>query len=189
MDPLQMPSIQQTADHSLAAALYQKHAQTVFLYLRRHLSSQEDAEDLLLEIFLCAVEKQTPLKLPEQQQRAWLLRVARYKLIDHHRQNARHPRTSLDNLTVETLLEDEEHGPEQLALRGEDHLLLRQRFATLPEHYQQVLWLRFAYGLHTKVIAQYLRKSDGAIRTLLVRALNSLRSVYEHHQGDSHYGT
>ena len=90
-------------------------------------------------------------------------------------------------MTEEMLLADEEHEPEQLALQDEDHLLLRRRFAALPGHYQQVLWLRFAYGLHTKVIAQYLQKSDGAVRVLLVRALNSLRSLYEHHQGDSYH--
>ncbi len=189
MDLPQTQSTQQAADQSLATALYQQHAQAVFLYLRRHLFSREDAEDLLLEIFLCAVEKQTPLEFSAQRQRAWLLRVARYKLIDHHRQNARRPRLSLDDMTAETLLADEEHGPEQLALRDEDHLLLRQRFAALPEHYQQVLWLRFAYGLHTKVIAQHLQKSDGAIRVLLVRALNSLRSIYEYRQGDLPHDT
>lgn len=189
MDLLPRQSTQQAGDHSLATALYQRHAQTVFLYLRRHLSSREDAEDLLLEVFLCAVEKTTPLEFSEQQQRAWLLRVARYKLIDHHRQSARRSRVSLDDTIAETLLADEEQGPEQLALREEEHLVLRRRFAALPEHYQQVLWLRFAYGLHTKAIAQQLQTSDGAVRVLLVRALNSLRSIYEHHRGDSHHDT
>lgn len=189
MDLLQIQSTQQAGDQPLATALYQRHAHAVFLYLRRQLSSREDAEDLLLEVFLCAVEKKTPLELSEQQQRAWLLRVARYKLIDHHRQNARRPRVSLDDTIAETLLADEEYGPEQLTLRDENHLLLRQRFASLSENYQQVLWLRFAHGLHTKAIAQHLQKSEGAVRALLARALNSLRGIYEYHRGDSHHGT
>lgn len=189
MDLLQRQSNQQAGDQSLATALYQRHAQAVFLYLYGHLSSREDAEDLLLEVFLCAVEKATPLEFSEQQQRAWLLRVARYKLIDHHRQIARRPRVSLDDVVAQTLLANEEHGPEQRVLRDEDHQLLRQRFAALPQHYQQVLWLRFARDLHTKAIAQQLQKSDGAVRVLLARALNSLRSIYKHHRGDSHYDT
>lgn len=188
MDLSQTQSVHQAGDHSLADSLYQQHAQAIFLYLRKNLSSREDAEDLLLEVLLCAVEKQTPLKFSEQRQRAWLLRVARYKLIDHYRLHTRHPHVSLDDPVVETLLADEEHEPEQLALSNEDHLVLRQRFAALPEHYQQVLWLRFAYGLHTKAIAQQLQKSDGAVRVLLTRALNGLRNIYEHHRGDSHHG-
>lgn len=189
MDFTQTRGTQQAVNQSPATVLYQQHARTVFLYLRRHILSREDAEDLLLEVFLCAVEKQTPLAFPEERQRAWLLRVARDKLIDYHRRNARRPHVSLDDMTIETLLADEEHGPEQHALRDEDYLFLRQRFAALPEHYQQVLWLRFAYGLHTKVIAQRLQKSDGAIRILLARALNNLRSIYEHRQGDVRHDT
>lgn len=184
----QTPSTQPDADQSLATVLYQQHAQAVFLYLRRNLASREDAEDLLLEIFLSAVEKQTPLEYSAQQQRAWLLRVARYKLIDYRRQSARRPRVHLDETTTEILLADERNEPEQLALQNEDHLLLRERFAALPESYQEVLWLRFAHGMHTKVIARRLQKSDGAVRVLLVRALNKLRSIYEHRQGDSHHG-
>jgi hypothetical protein len=103
MDLPQTQCAKSARDQSLATALYQRHAQAVFLYLRRHLLSREDAEDLLLEVFLSAVEKQTQLEFSEQRQRAWLLRVARYKLIDYHRQNTRRPRVSLDEQFTDTL--------------------------------------------------------------------------------------
>lgn len=178
------PGIAQADDQSLATALYEQHAQAILLHLRRHIPAKEDAEDLLLEVFLCALEKKTPLHLPENQQRAWLLHVAQHKLIDHYRWQARHLSVELGKEFAGTLL-DEDFVPESLALRGEDQRLLRQRFATLPETYQKVLWLRFAEGLRSKAIGQCMQKSDGAIRILLTRALNSLRSIYE--QGDSRH--
>lgn len=169
----------------LAIEIYQRHAQAVLLYLRRYLVSREDAEDMLLEIFLRAVEKQVPLTLPENEQRAWLIHVARHRLIDHYRRCERHPSVPIDEMTIEKLLAAEEHSPEQVALRHEDHRLLHQRFATLPEQYQRVLWLHFACGMRSKAIGEQLQKSEGAVRTLLSRALNQLRSMYTQQKGGS----
>jgi RNA polymerase sigma factor (sigma-70 family) len=179
------PGRSQADEQSLATALYEQHAQAILLYIRKRISVQEDTEDLLLEVFLGALEKKIPLHLPENQQRAWLLHVAQHKLIDHYRRQARHLSVELDEELAGTLLDDEELAPESLTLRGEDHRLLRQHLATLPEAYQKVLWLRFADGLRSKAISQRMQKSDGAIRILLSRALNSLRSIYE--QGDGRH--
>ncbi len=139
----------------------------------------------MLEVFLCAVEKQLPLTLPVAEQRAWLLHVARQKLVDYYRQRTRHPSVPLDEMAIEQLFAADELSPEQAALRQEDHRLLRERFASLPEQYQTVLWLRFAYGLRSKAIGQQLQKSEGAVRTQLSRALNHLRGMYLHQQGGS----
>lgn len=187
MQPRRAPGIPPAGEQSPATAFYQRHAQAVLLFLRNHLPVKEDAEDLLLDVLLAAVEKQTPLELPEAQQRAWLLHVARQKLIDHHRQVTRHPAVALDDEITASLFASEDHAPEQAALRREDHALLRERFASLPEQYQKVLWLRFAYGLRAKEIGEQLQKSDGAVRMLLSRALNCLREIYESHQGDVHH--
>ena len=170
-------------EQASATEIYQRHAQAVLLYLRRYLAIREDAEDLLLEVFLRAVEKQIPLTLPEAEQRAWLLHVARQKLADYYRQRTRHPSIPFDEMTLEQLFAADELSPEQVALRHEDHRLLHERFATLPEQYQTVLWLRFAYGLRSKAIGQQLQKSEGAVCTLLSRALNHLRNMYIQHQG------
>ena len=144
MHPPRVTSMPEAGEHSLATVLYQRHAHAILMFLRTHLSVKEDAEDLLLDVLLTAVEKKTPLDLPEAQQRAWLLHVARQKLIDHHRRVMRHPAVALDDEITETLFASEDHAPEQTALRREAHALLRERFASLPEQYQKVLWLRFA---------------------------------------------
>ena len=86
-----------------------------------------------------------------------------------------------------TLFASDDHSPEQAALRHEAQAFLRERFASLPEQYQKVLWLRFAYGLRSKEIGEQLQKSEGAVRMQLSRALNCLRDIYERHQGGSHH--
>ena len=112
-------------------------------------------------------------------------RMLTHKLADYYRQRSRRPSVPLDEITIEQLLADEAYKPDQLALQHEDYRLLHERFATLPEHYQTVLWLRFAYGLPAKAIGERLQKSEGAVRTLLSRALNHLRGIYIHAEGGS----
>ncbi len=43
-------------DPSSAGSLYQQYGRVIFAYVRRHTHSWEDAEDLLLEVFLAALE-------------------------------------------------------------------------------------------------------------------------------------
>jgi RNA polymerase sigma-70 factor (ECF subfamily) len=65
-----------------------------------------------------------------------------------------------------------------MAVQQENHNELWKHISTLPENQQEVLRLRFMYGLTSKEIAQRLKKSDAAIRGLLSRAINVLRTMY-----------
>ena len=77
------------------------------------------------------------------------------------------------------MFDDEQHAPEQMALRDEESRQLCEHVSRLTEVQQQVLHLRFATGLRATEIAQRLNKSDAAVRALLSRALNVLRDIYE----------
>src|SRR5579883_2314432 len=110
-------------------SLYEKHGQAIFGYLRLHLRSLEDAEDLLLEVFLAALEYDNLSALSDGEQLAWLRRVAHNKLADAYRHQSRHPCVDLDSI-VETTFEEE--GPEQLALQQEERRQLRAATMKLP---------------------------------------------------------
>lgn len=169
------------ADDPLAA-LYQKHAALILAYFDRRVASKEDAEDLLLEVFLAALENQAWLTLTNGEQLAWLYRVAHNKCVDYYRRNTRHPALPLQ--MFQETLEEDYFMPENLTLRQEEWDMLRREIAALPAFQQEVLRLRFAYGLHTKEIAQQLKKTDAAIRNLLSRTLNHLRRSYDsQHEG------
>ncbi len=164
-------------DDAPVARLYQQHALTIMTYVRRHVPSREEAEDILLEVFLAALEHQELEQFSERKQLAWLQRVASHKCVDYHRHSARRPTVPLEQ-AAETLIGDERQGPDQLAVRNEEEALLYERLTRLPESYQHVLQLRFAYGLRCAEIARRLNKSAGAIRMILSRALTMLRDVY-----------
>jgi RNA polymerase sigma factor (sigma-70 family) len=166
-------------DDSLCAQLYRCYAPGILAYLRRHLPMQEDAEDLLLEVFLAALENEPRLAtLSEDEQRAWLGTVARNKMIDHHRRAGRRRIFSLEEAKG-TLDDDEEKMPEEVVLRDEEHDHLRSHLQLLSVTQREVLLLRFTWGLRCAEIASVLNKREGAVRTMLSRSLNTLRGFYE----------
>lgn len=162
--------------------LYQKHARDVLRYIQRYIFSREDADDLLAEVFLAVLKNEGVLHMREDNQLAWLLRVAHNKLVDHQRRVIRHPAVALDE-GWDSPFEDDDLTPEQATLHQEELDILRERLLQLPELQQQVLQLRFADGLRTREIAERLHKSDGAIRSQLLRSLNFLRHLYTHEEG------
>jgi RNA polymerase sigma-70 factor, ECF subfamily len=165
-------------DDSFIARLYQQHALFLMTYVRRHVRSREDAEDIVLEVFLAALKQQALSHLDEEKQLAWLQRVAYHKIVDGHRRAGNRSIIPLEEAT-EMLLADEEQSPDRLALRNEEDIFLREQLGQLPEHYQLILQLRFANGLRCSEIASRLHKSEGAVRMMLSRALNTLREIYK----------
>ncbi|QBD76159.1 sigma-70 family RNA polymerase sigma factor [Ktedonosporobacter rubrisoli] len=159
------------------SALYQRYAPALFAYLHRHCGSLEDTEDLLLEVFLAALERPRFEALGLREQEAWLWCVARNKAVDYHRKRGRQG-IPLD-LVSEELYAQESTTPEVVLLRQEEHALLQAHIRRLPLPQQEVVRLRFAYGLRSAEIAAQLQKSEGAVRVMLSRALKMLRKIYE----------
>lgn len=160
------------------AELYQRHVYTLLSFIRRYVSTREDAEDVLLEVFLAAMERNGLVGLGESEQLAWLRRVAHNKCVDAYRKAQRRPAVPLES-AMDGLYEDEEKAPEQLALRSEERALLHSLLVHLPEQQQAVLRLRFMHDLKCPEIARQLNKSEGSVRMALSRALNHLREIYQ----------
>jgi RNA polymerase sigma factor (sigma-70 family) len=174
-----------TPDSTAIAGLYEKYWLTLLVYIRPMLPSLEDAEDVLVEVFLAALESDILAVLAEKPQIAWLRRVAHNKAIDHHRHSARRPAMHLEDV-AEHLFDDDELGPERVVLRHEEVKFLMLRVAELPGPQQEVLQLRFGYGLRCAEIARRMNRSEGAVRTLLSRTLNLLRGIYDRRGEVSH---
>jgi RNA polymerase sigma factor (sigma-70 family) len=161
-------------------ALYQRYASGIFAYLYKQTASRDDAEDLLLEVFMAVMERNNLANMSETQCKAWLWGVARNKVADHYRRMTRHPNIKLQQVE-ETLYIDEAQEPEQITLKREEYAHLWATIAQLPELQQDVLQLRFAHGLSCAEIATVLEKKEGAVRMLLSRTLKFLRAIYSKH--------
>ena len=164
--------------YACVAILYQRYSATIFTYLRQHTASREDAEDVLVEVFVAALEYEQLATKSEKEQLAWLWRVARNKAIDAYRRSKYRQSVDLQQIADSTF-DDDELAPEQVALREEEYAHLRTHLESLSEVQQEILRLRFANDLRCTEIAVRMGKREGAVRVTLSRTLNRLRSIYE----------
>ena len=154
--------------------VYRRHAPQVFAYLLRHSPTKQDAEDLLVEVFLAVLEKLPLLDIDEKRLAAYTQTVARNKMADYYRKRGKRQIVPLEAI-METTYEPEELAPERRVLAGEQLEELLQAFDALPELQQTILRLRFVHGLRSGEIAARLSKSENAVRVMLSRTLKFLR--------------
>ncbi|GCF10796.1 RNA polymerase sigma factor [Dictyobacter arantiisoli] len=159
------------------ADLYDRYAYSIMNYVSRYLSTREDVDDVVLDVFLAALERQVWVSWSAGEQLAWLRRIAYNKVIDYYRRTSRHPSIDLERITS-LLVDDEIYTPEYIAVRNEDYTLLRVHISTLSDVQQEIVRLRFGHGLSMKEIAHRLHTTDNVIRVTLSRALNVLRRLY-----------
>jgi RNA polymerase sigma factor (sigma-70 family) len=170
-----------TADTGVTVeALFERHAADLFKYLRQHVPSREDAEDLLLETFLAAIEERKFAQWSESSQVAWLWRVARNKMVSVFRQAAVRRRTSFEQVDEMLAGEQSEELEQQVALHLDEMQQVRELLQRLPPAQQDLLRLRFGYDLRCADIAAILGKREQAVRTMLSRTLQLLRTTYTH---------
>jgi RNA polymerase sigma factor (sigma-70 family) len=166
----------ENAQNGEDSTLYDRFAAIIFHYLFQQVSNEQDAEDLLLEVFLAALQDKSLSNLPAGRQLAWLRRVARNKVIDRYRHVA-----LLNLLPIEQALELEDTAltPEEYTEQQERYERLYQSIAQLTSLQQELIKLRYHNGLGFFEIAAVLEKPEGTVRQLFVRTLRQLRTIYD----------
>jgi RNA polymerase sigma-70 factor (ECF subfamily) len=113
----------------------------------------------------------------EQEFRAWIFSIARNKVIDQVRRDARRP-TRLFVGTGE--INGNGHDTRDVAEDYEDDQATRQAFALvrgLPPTQAEVILLRVIAGLDPAHVARLLGKTPGAVRVLSLRGLRRLAGI------------
>jgi len=169
------------------ALLYRKYAPGLLTYVRMRITSEEDAEDLVVEVFLAAIENAKVAVLSEKAKQLWLWRVTRNKVIDTYRRAKTRQNVTLEYV-ADGLFEDEMAGPEYAALRQEDYMELYAHLQSLPPLQQQILRMRFGQDLSCREIATTLGKQENVVRVTLSRSLNLLRKIYRRRKEEQEGG-
>ena len=155
-------------------AMYDRALPQVFGYLRSRTGNEAVAEDLTAETFLAAVQAIQRDAIPNLTV-AWLIGVARHKLVDHWRRQAREERGL-------RLLPEEDNEADDVAERFE-RTRAREVLEELGAHHCAALTLRYLDGLSVPEVAHHLDRTVHATEALLVRARNAFRVAYA--RGDS----
>jgi len=169
------------------ALLYRKYAPGLLTYVRMCVPSPEDAEDLVVEVFMAALEHAQFAAFSEKEKLLWLWRITRNKVIDAYRRAKTRQNVTLEHV-ADGLFEDEMSSPEYSALRQEDYMDLYAHLQSLPPLQQQILRMRFGQDLSCREIATTLGKQENAVRVTLSRSLNLLRKIYQRRKEEQERG-
>lgn len=153
----------QAGDRAAFGTLYAQFSRMIHGILLAHVS-YTDAEDLLQDVFVCAMEKLRNLREPEAFG-GWLASVARRAAFDHHRRT----RPAAD-------LPDGIPGGERPDGEAFEVLAIIRR---LPESYRETLVLRLVEGMTGPEIAARTGLTPGSVRVNLFRGMKLLREQLE----------
>jgi RNA polymerase sigma-70 factor (ECF subfamily) len=158
-------------------ALYDEALPQVYGYLVRRCPTATLAEDLTSETFMAAVGS-IDRGAVRTVTVAWLVTIARNKLVDHWRRHEREQRgLQLVHSVTATEQVDEWADVDELDL-GRALAVLH----TLGPHHQAALSLRYLDGLSVRNVADQLGRTEHATEALLVRARTAFRKAYEEAQ-------
>ena len=159
----------QAGDAAAVAEIYRTYVQAIYRYALARVGESETAEDLTSDVFLRAIEALGRYRHRGAPLGAWLFRIARDRVSDHHRRRARRPTRQLDDELV-----DEHAGPEAEALRRRDLAQLRSELDRLTLDQQDVIYLRFTQGFTLVETSIVMRRTTGAVKALQFRAVQAL---------------
>jgi RNA polymerase sigma-70 factor, ECF subfamily len=150
-------------------AIYDRALPQVFGYLLIRCRNVVVAEDLTTETFIAAVAACRESRLDVNI--AWLIGIARHKLVDHWRRVEREQR-GLASVTASTDAVDDPWD------EWIDTEVAHAALARISDQHRIALTLRYLDGLPVADVAELVGRSVHATETLLVRARGALRRVY-----------
>jgi len=155
-------------------ALYDTALPEVYGYLlARCGGAAATAQDLTAETFLAAVKAVRSGAPPDPLTTAWLVGVARHKLVDHWRRLGREDRK------LAAVADDQPEVVDPWDARL-DAVRARQVLDQLAPQHRAALTLRYVDDLPVAEVATLLQRSLHATEALLVRSRTAFRRAYEH---------
>lgn len=165
------------ADPSKFDVLYELHFERIYFFIVSRVRDRGVAEDITSETFQKALASLASYEYRGAPFASWLYRIASNAIVDHfHRSNR------------EQQLDELEHPLAQPELSSNDmefvekHVHFFRLVEQLPEVQRRVVLERFVEDRSIREIAQRLSKTEGAIKQLQFRALQTLRAQI----GDRH---
>ncbi|HEY3055011.1 MAG TPA: sigma-70 family RNA polymerase sigma factor [Thermoanaerobaculia bacterium] len=151
-------------DPSRFAELYEENFERVYAFVVRRVRDRQDAQDLTSEVFHQALANLGRFEWRGVPFAAWLYRIAANAIADHFRKRSREVGPSAEEMATDGIT-----GIEQRAS-------LFRSVDRLPRDQRRVIVMRFAEGKRIREIADEIGKSEGAVKQLQWRGLQSLRA-------------
>ncbi len=163
------------------APLYDRYAVPIYRFCYGRVEDPDVANDLTAQIFVRAIERLDRYKpRPGATFRSWLFAIARNTITDRWRRHR--PTAPLD--PARHTLVDDDPGPEEHAVHGDELSRLLAVLDRLPSTQRDIIELRLA-GLTTSEVGDALGMSQAAVKSAQSRAYKHLRELLAPPEGAS----
>ena len=142
------------------------HVAEVYRYVFARINHAEHAEDISMEVLHAAISAEKPENV-----RAYMIGIARRKVADHFRQNAR----------VQPLAFSEERFETE---NSDGFLRIQMVLERLADNYQECLVLKYVCGFSSDEVARMLETTSGAVDNTLQRARKAFATEWNVLNGD-----
>lgn len=157
-------------DPACFADLYEKFFELVYAYVARRVRNRVEAEDLTAEVFHRALRSLPRFKWTGAPFASWLFRIAANMIADRAKRVAREQSAG----ALEEMAKPPERSQTDIEeVERQAHLF--RLVDGLAEDQRRIILMRFAEEQSIREIAHALGRSEGAIKQLQFRALQSLR--------------
>lgn len=164
-------------DQQSVIELYQLYSPRILNYLVKRLPNAEDAQEILNDVFLDAIDTLSLLRKDENLQ-AWLYKIAHHKTVDFYRKR-KIKSILLSQIPYLEIVDSEVHQPEFQFEKDKVRDKIELAFKSLPDLYRKILKLRYEDKISVKEIAVILELSFKATESLLFRARQSFKLAYQ----------
>lgn len=165
-------------DPARFAELYENNFDRVYAFIARRVRDRNEAEDLTSEVFHQALASLRQFEWRGAPFAAWLFRIASNAIID------RAKRAAKEQEIPENFEPPAGAGPSEIE-EIEQRARLFQLVDRLPVDQRRVIGMRFAEEKSIREIASELGRSEGAVKQLQFRALQTLRAQLSDESGDT----
>ncbi len=150
--------------------IYEKYKDKVLGYIRNHVNSPEDAEDLCSDVFIKIYSKIDTFDETKASLSTWIYAMTSNTVIDFYRTNHIHSEIPEDLAEDKSLVEDE-------VLNGESLEELAKALKSLPQEQMDIIVLRYYKGLTLQEVAEKMNLSYGVTKLRHREALGRLRDM------------
>ena len=169
-------------DQNAYSEIMKSYKNSIYFTILKMIKNRDDAEDLTIEAFSKAFKNLHKFK-KEFTFSTWLFRIATNNTIDFIRKKklaTTSIHTSLKDeagQNIELDIKDSSLNPNEITVKNEKKIIVRQLVNKLPEKYQNLVKLRYFEELSYKEIAQKTNSPLGTIKAQLFRARDLLFEI------------
>ena len=164
-------------DSMAVVEFYRSYSPKILSYLSKKLPRLEDAQELTNDVFLEAIDSLSILR-KEESTMSWLFKIAHNKMVDFYRKS-KIKSILLSQLPFLQIVALEINQPEFQFEKNKIRDRIESTLHSLSQKYRKILILHYEEKIPVKELAGIFNLSFKATESLLFRARQSFKIMYE----------